>query len=227
MRKYFRLTAALLAISVIAVQCTKNPVSETMNDDMMQDFDQAASVQQVEDLNAEIDTLEEESVSDSTVNPYKHLAIALLKLDYLLNKTERIVKKADVDSAVIFYHQARDAQKNALDAAKIDSLDLAFGYVKESREFAIDAIKMVLKELGPPPILEHIQKMREDARALVDELKPLLEDSHNIIAHKCFAKGTLHMHLAKQAMENRELRRAALHLRTAIFWLNRVKEIVE
>lgn len=227
MSKYFRLVVAALAVSVIVVQCTKNPVSETVGDDMIQDFDQESSVQQIEVLGAEIDALEEESVIDSTVNPYKRLAIALLKLEYLLNRTERIVNKASIDSAAMLYHQARDAQLNAIDAAKIDSLDLAFGYVKESKEFAIDALKMIRNELNPPPILEHIHQMREDAKALVDQLKPLLEDSQNIIAHKCFAKGSLHLRLAAEAMGKREFRRAAFHYRTAIFWLNRVKNLLE
>jgi len=217
MKRYFKLAVAALAVALIVVQCTKNPVSETMSDDPFLNSDQEVSVQEVEALDQEIDALEEESVTDSTVNPYKRLAIALLKLDYLLNKTGIIVRRANVDSATILYQQAREAQKNALNAAKIDSLDLAFGYVRESRHFAIDALKKIREELGPPPILENIQKMREDAKALVDELKPQLEESENLIAHKCFAKGMIHLRLAGEAMEKRELRRAAFHYFTDLY----------
>jgi len=220
MKRLFTFMLLALFIIIFSTQCSKNPTSQeplNLSDNSQNDF----SLEQIQSLSSDIDSIEEQCVSDTAVNPKKRLAIALIKLDNLLGFTGKIVLHADIEEATDLYEQARDSQHNAIESAQSDSIDLAFSYIKESKYLALEAIKTVYQQIGPPPVIERIRQFQEEAKALIEQIKPLLEESDKTLAFICFHKGMIHLRLARESLDKFELRKAEFHIRTALFWFRR------
>jgi len=202
--------------ALFAVNCSNNPVSFDESS-----FGADSLYEEASSIDSEINELEESCISDTADNPYKRLARALVRLERLLYITEKAVTRADIDSATALLRKARTAQQKAIAAADQDSLHLSFCYIRESKHCAIQALKCVRSTLDPPPSLQDISDMKNDAEKLISQITPLIEDCQNVESHIYFTKGKIHYRVGNGCLIQEEYRKSYFHYKTSVFWLNK------
>ncbi|MCK5145414.1 hypothetical protein KAR48_01595 [bacterium] len=205
---------AVLMLSIFLSQCSNqitDPQDVSSLEDVQIEIDEAAQ---------SIVNLDEISLEDSTQIP-RSLERALIHLDKLLDRAQAIVDTASNTTADSLMGEAFAAQALALEAVEQDSLRLAFSFVRESRHLALEAVRAVKGEAGPPHYIEHLWADMDIVLRLKERVKTLLEDNQAPIARRLYNRGTIHIRHAKEALEKRQPRRAHFHLHTAREFLNR------
>lgn len=208
------LNALLLFLILVftVIHCSKNPTEQGRSSETSEEIAEVLA------LGSEIDSLEELALTKTTGDSVgHHLWRALRRLDSMLKRVRFIVMRHDNEEAKALYEQARDAQKKALEAARIDSFEVAFDHVKESRYLAIEAVKLI-KEDNQEQREEMIQRLREEieeVRTLLDEVRTALQDQENRQALRVYERARSHFHSVGDAMQDHRYRRAGFHLRRA------------
>lgn len=215
MKLLLKLTLMLIVVAFINTQCDKNPV-ETDTEagvEFSLEEEYAAAV----DLGVEIDGLEEVALTDSSDNKAAILLRAFLRLDKLLDKTHRVLENHPNDEAQTLYDLARDAQQRAQDAAANGDIDQAFFLIKESRYFAIEALKIIREEiqLTEEEIIAKLNEGITEVQALMYEISTALAATPNEKAQRVYDRASNHLQKAQDALAATEFRRAGFHLREA------------
>lgn len=218
MKRVFILFASM-AVTLLISQCSQITGPEQENSSLSIE----AVMQDIETHAQAIETLDEETLADSTTLP---LAVerALRHLGHLIERTHAIVDTANNMAADSLLGAAETVQILAIDAAAADSLKLSFGYIRAARHLALKAIYVARGEEGPPPFIEHLWNDLDAATVLAERMWHAMEETHDRLSHRLFERGVMHLHLAKAALINRTPRRAHAHLTAAKFFLHRADE---
>ncbi len=215
MKTLLRLTLLLIAVAFINTQCDKNPADTGVDEGVEFSLDEEYAAVSV--LGAEIDGLEELALTDSSEHAARMLLRAFLKLDRLLDKTHRILENHPNDDAIILYDLARDAQQRAQDAAAVPDAEQAFFLIKESRYFALEALKLVRGDIEEKKeeIIARLEAGITEVQALMYELSTALAATPNENAQRVYDRAAIHLQKAQEKLTAEELRRAGFHLREA------------
>ena len=217
MRKWTWPLLAGIALIFAATQCSQLVTEPEATMSIQQTVDEERTAfNQVQEYGNEIDLFEENALLDSTdENVRRHCFMALIRLDLLLGRVQYIVMHHDNEEAKTLYFDAREVQTNAVEAARIDSFDTAFEYIKESRYLGIEAAKIVIEEAR-----ERREEIIERLEDEIDLIEDMLEDIYELLdvnplpAAARFARRSRD-HLARGILKLHagELRRAGFHLR--------------
>ena len=219
--------ATLIAIFTLT-QCEKNAIEpEAAFED--QDAQLSTLYAEVETLNVEMEVAEDSSMTDTSATRIKRrLWWALDRLDAMLDKVLFIVMSHDSDSAKTLYDEAKEAQHNAIEAAKIDSFHLAFDYIHESRYYAWEAVKIIREEHQEQleQIIARLREEMEQVDILLDEVRQFLEQNPHELAEFLYNRGRRHQALAVDTFMNAQYRRTAYHLLRAKKYARRALHIL-
>lgn len=211
MRTLVKLSFVMLIAIFTFTQCERNVVEPDIG--LETDLDLIYS--EVETLDAEMSVIEDSTMTDtSDVRIKRRLWWALDRLDAMLDKVRFIVMSHDNDSAKTLYQEAKDAQHNAIEAAKIDSFYLAFDYIHESRYLAREAVKIIREELQEQleQIIARLTEEMEQVDILLDEVRDLLEENPHDRAEMLYNRGRRHQALAVETFMDKKYRKTAYHL---------------
>jgi hypothetical protein len=210
-----RMTTLLifLLLSLMISQCTKNPAESQTVTDLSND----ESVNEIVTLANEIHELDELALADDSPDALPgRLRIALFKLDEMLNRIRIIVMASEIDDAIMLYQEARAAQQRAIHALQNEQYRRAFGFIRESKFLAMEALRIVKGEMTQEEIkaaiLEHLVEKKDEVQALLDQISTLLEEGENGMAQRLYERADLHLELAEEALTALELRRGHFHL---------------
>lgn len=211
MRFASKMIPAFIVLIFVGTQCSKN-ITEP-DQEVQEDAYYTESLQ----LSDEIDNLEELALLDSPENIEQHLRKALYKLDRLLDKVGFILRRHENEAARVLYEEARGAQQNARDAAQAGNYEEAFDYVKESRYFAVEALKLIKEDIQEhrEEIAQRLEEGIEAVGTLLEEIETALPNLEDERVEKIYNKASRHLEAAKKALEEGRLIRSGFHLREA------------
>jgi hypothetical protein len=163
----------------------------------------------------EIDAMDEVAFTDSSdVDRPRLLRRALARLDELLDRVHVLVARNDNAEADSLYRSAREAQKNAIEAARIDSFHVAFDFIKESRHLALEAVKLIKGDIREDraAMLRRLREEMAAVRSMLDEIEVLLVGQTNERAEMAFTRAKQHLRMANGAIQDGKLREAGFHV---------------
>lgn len=211
MRKPLRLIPVLLILVLFGNQCSKDISGPE------QDVDEETIYNEAIQLSVEIDNLEEIALTGSTKNVERHFRKAMHRLNGLLERVGRILRRHENDAAKVLFAEARDARGKAVESAKAGNFEEAFDFVKESRYFAVEALKLVKDQIQEEreQIIQRLQEGVEAVKGLLGEIEAALPDVDDERVQKIYDKANLHFEAGQKALDDERLRRAGFHLREA------------
>ncbi|MFH1942637.1 MAG: hypothetical protein ABIL68_11105 [bacterium] len=163
----------------------------------------------------EIDALDDVAFTDSSdVDRPRLLRRALFRLDELLDQVHILLVRHDNAEADSLYRSAREAQKNAIEAARIDSFHVAFDFIKESQHLALEAVRLIKGDVREDreAMLRRLREEMAEVRLMLDEIEGLLVGQTNERAEMAFRRAKQHFRMATEAIQDRKLRDAGFHV---------------
>ena len=211
-----RIILTLIFLIFIMIQCSKNTtgpqsVPESSQEDLSEIYIE------VEQMGDEIDGLEELALTDSTDRIEHLLQRALRRLDWMLDRASLIIIRHDNEEAESLYELARQAQRNAIDAFNADNYEQAFDFVKESRHYTLEALRLIKEDIEErrEDIALRLEQGIRDVQALLDQVSAALENQENERVERIYHKAAGHLGAARETLDQGFLRRAGFHLREA------------
>ena len=215
MKTFLKITTALAFMILFFAACEKNIIDPSNDFEESIELSTDIDFMEVEALDAELAALDSTTMGEiDTVKIKRHFWRAMDRLDAMLDRVRLIVMPSQNDSAKVLFELAKDAQRNAVEAFKIDSFRVAFDYIHESRYYGKEAAKLVREE-NREQRAEFIARLRqrmEDLDILLDEVRALLDVAPNDHAQKLYVRGRRHQARAVDSLIDRKLRDAAFHI---------------
>lgn len=207
MRTCMKSMLAFLLMLFFITQCSKDtsvtPESET------------DPTLEIMEMANEIDALDDVAFTDSSdVDRPRLLRRALFRLDELLDQVHILLVRHDNAEADSLYRSAREAQKNAIEAARIDSFHVAFDFIKESQHLALEAVRLIKGDVREDreAMLRRLREEMAEVRLMLDEIEVLLVGQTNERAEMAFRRAKQHFRMANEAIQDRKLRDAGFHV---------------
>ena len=216
MKIYSRTIVTLIFLVFVSIQCSKNTTGpESVPESSQEDLSEIYN--EVEQMGDEIDGLEELALTDSTDRIEHLLQRAMRRLDRMLDRASIIIIRHDNEEAESLYELARQAQRNAIEAFDAENYEQAFDFVKESRHYALEALRLIKGDVeeNREEIAQQQEQGIQDVQALLDEVSAALENQENERVEKIYNKAAGHLNSASEALEQEQLRRTRFHLREA------------
>ena len=216
MKIHSRITLTLIILIFISIQCSKNTTGPESGQESPQE-DISHIYSEVEQMGDEIDGLEELALTDSTDRIEHLLQRALRRLDLMLDRASLIVIRHDNEEAESLYELAREAQRNAIDAFNAENYEQAFDFVKESRHYALEALRLIKEDIEErrEDIVLRLEQGIRDVQAALDQISAALENQENERVERIYNKASGHFNATREALDQGRLRRAGFHLREA------------
>lgn len=215
MKTFLKIAAPLILLMFFFAACEKNFTEPIDNFEESAELSVDIDLQEVEALDAELAALDSTTMGEiDTAKIKRHLWRAMDRLDAMLDRVRLIVMPSQNDSAKALFGLAKDAQHNALEAARIDSFRLAFDYIHESRYYAKEAVKLIREENKEQreELIARLRQRMEDLDILLDEVRALLDVTPNERAQHLYERGRCHQGRAVDALLDGHLRDALFHI---------------
>ena len=216
-------TCLFCAAALLLTHCEKGP---TEVDSPVHETFQIAQV--MTDSNV-IDGLHEQGMTTTDNDSIaQRMNRALRRLDGMLDRVHDIVRRHDHAEAKGLYFEARQAQAEAIVAARQDSFDVAFEWIQKSRFLAIEAVNLVRDDIREDreAVREQLVAKAEEVKTLISEVAELLEEGNYPVAGRLLNKARFHLHTAHDALRGGFLRDAGFHLREAERYARMSRRIV-
>ena len=229
MKKLFRLAPLLLIIVFLVSQCT-NPVANNP-EDIIADGEMSLDdrIEEIEFLDKNIQEMTAISLDESTIHARNKALRALGRLNLFLYHIEIVVDSSGSDSARVVFDEALAARDSATTSIEMDSIRLAFEYIREGRELGREAFEIATGNEFPTfeDIFEELVLMTHELDNLLFEVEDALDGTNIPGAKRAFARALHHRRRADAALYNRKLRKARFHIRESFRYANFVLWLIE
>ena len=223
-------TVLVLGILILAAGCTKNPM-ESIDQGLPDQETQTLAYEQVLALDTEAAAIEEEAIADTLPdNIRRHFYRALIRVEKMLDHVRVIVKASRSSEAESLYTDARHSERDAVEAAKLDSFEVAFSNLREARFLGKQAAKTAREEGDWPTREEAVAWLTvqiDTVRGMLQQIDLYLESHEAPRVNKLNEWARFHFGRAEKAFIDGRLIHAAFHILEARENCQRALAIIE
>ncbi len=235
MKTFAQLTFVFFFAVLVMIRCSQNPAAPAAVDDLFTSplgsdgLDPQERYGEIESLAASLETSTEITLDDSSGQVVNRLQHAMQDLNRLLRHVGIFVEQSGNDSSRAVFAEALAARDSASAAIGAHDVRAAFEYIRESRDLALEAYRIISGE-DPPSrreVFERLVLELDELDHLLADVRQQMEGSAIPGIRRLFDRALHHRRLAGESLHHGELRKAGHHIRESRRYALAVLRILE